>query len=260
MDFLIIITIIIIFILIYSVRINLIIWYNDVQLEHIYRNINLSKLLNNNYCENYSSKTTSIAFITYENRKEKYIDLHDRNIYDYCMLYGYDYIRLDKSYDDISPYWYKIKCVKNMLDSNNWKYIIWLDSDTFINNFNIDIGKILNQYNSDIFVASDNHPLYDIVNAGVFVVKNSNIGKKFMEDWIFSYNKLCYTNNSLKGKWAMSCYEQGQLNKLIGDKYHKNTTLLDNNVVSNKGTCDKNTFIIHYYNANPTDREICFSN
>jgi len=202
-----------------------------------------------------------ICFVTFENRKEEYINMHNENVKKYCEKYGYEYVLREQNDTNISPYWYKVFLVRELLDTNKYEYVFWMDSDTIINNFDIDIGKdILNKYDSDIFVASDNTK-YDIVNAGLFVVKNSPIGKSFINHWISLYNpSLCEKKEGgLKGIWALSCYEQGQLNKLLIEQYGKNTTMLEGHIFQNKDICFKNVFIMHYYGANKYKRRNCFS-
>ena len=73
-----------------------------------------------------------------------------------------------------------------------------------------------------------------LTNAGVFAVKNSEIGKNFLVDCINSFNIKCKKpNGELKGTWAATCYEQGIMNILIADKYYKNTTVLTNDIIFN---------------------------
>lgn len=237
---------------------------NDVNLYLIYKKAKLSSLINNNK-KNITELSKpylkyKIAFITFENREEEYINLHDINVKKYCDKWKYDYHRIKENNSNLSPYWYKVLLVSEIIESDKYDYVFWMDSDTIINNFNIDLGEdILHKYNSDIFVASDNIK-YDIVNAGLFVVKNSETGKQFIKDWLNLYLPMCEKGNGkLKGVWAMTCYEQGTLNKLIVDKYNKNTTLLNNNLFKNSVHCDNKDFITHLYANNSHNREKCFS-
>lgn len=149
--------------------------------------------------------------------------------------------------------------VLEALETNKYNYVVWLDSDTIIKNFNIDIGDIFNLFSSDIFVGSDNHSKYGIINAGVFAIANTEIGTTFLFDCINSINIDCANSDgTLKGKWAASCYEQGVMNILIHDKYYLNTTVLTNHIIFNYSVCSDDVFIMHLYGSTPESRVKCF--
>ena len=144
--------------------------------------------------------------------------------------------------------------------SGKYDYVIWMDSDTIIRNKKIDISRILSKFSSDIFIGSDNNPKYDITNAGVFFVKNTQIGIQFLKDCIVSITSTCVKEDgSLKGVWAASCYEQGVINILIADKYSKYTTVLPNEIIFNYNLCSDEVFIMHLYNSSNYDRVNCFN-
>lgn len=236
---------------------------NDAKLYLLYKKARFSSLLNNNkkkiinIMEN--PQKYKICFVTFEDRNEEYIDLHNKNVKKYCDKWGYEYIHVKKNDTSISPYWYKVFLVYDLMKTNKYDYVFWMDSDTVINNFNIDLGEdILEKYDSDIYVASDNIK-YDVVNSGLFIVKNSEIGIRFMEDWIGEYDKICEKGDGyLRGVWAMSCYEQGNLNKLIFEKYSKNTTFLDGNIFQNNNSCFEEVFVMHHYGGKKEKRAECF--
>lgn len=242
---------------------NEIIRQNDIKLQNTYSKATFTKLLDNNKKTieeiNQKPKQLKIAFITFEDRDEEYIKLHHQNVKSYCDKWGYEYIHSSDNTNGTSPYWFKIFLVQKILLTNKYDYVFWMDSDTVINNFNIDLGKdILHLYNSDIFLAPDNMKL-DISNAGLFVIKNSEIGKQFLDDWTNEYLPMCERGNGkLKGRWAMSCYEQGIMNKLIDETYGKYTTFLDKNIFYNKNACLNSVFITHYYGSNKEQRAKCF--
>lgn len=234
---------------------------DDINMLKMYSKIKFTDLNNNNKKNNIGEeeqKKYKIAFLTFENRKEEYIDLHNKNMKKYCDKYGYDYIHISENTTGISPYWYKVFLVKDLFEKN-YDYVFWLDSDTAIMNFNIDLGEdILDKYDSDIFVGSDNIK-YDVVNAGLFIIRNSEIGKKFIDDWIDAYKPYCEKGNgSLRGRWALSCYEQGHLNRLIYEKYSKYTSFLDQSLFQNTNSCFDNVFVMHYYGGDKKKRAECF--
>lgn len=219
----------------------------------------ISKLINNNRIIEPIVKKNKILFITYDNRyKEEYVLIHNYNMKKYTEQYDYEYKFYNRCNDNV--YWCKIFMVLDALKKNKYDYVIWLDSDTVIKNFDIDIGEIFNKFSSDIFIGSDNNSSYDITNAGVFVVKNTKIGINFLNDCINYVSDKCINDDgSLKGKWAASCYEQGVMNILIADKYSKNTTILTNDIIFNYNVCSDDVFIMHLYASPSNYRVRCFN-
>ena len=218
----------------------------------------LTTLINNNLIEKPLNKKNKILFITYDNRKkEDYIKIHNHNITAYTKKWGYEYKFYNNCNENV--YWCKIYMVLDALNKNIYDYVVWMDSDTVIKNFDIDIGNVLNRFSSDIFIGSDNNPKYDITNSGVFIVKNSTTGINFLNDCINEVSNKCINNDgSLKGMWAASCYEQGIINLVIADKYQQYTTILTNKFIFNYNKCSNDVFIMHLYASSPSYRKKCF--
>ena len=217
-----------------------------------------TNIINNNKLTIPNNKKNKILFVTFENRKKEYIDIHNQNISMYSTKWGHTYKFITNC--DHNVYWCKIKIVLDELSNGDYDYVIWLDSDTVIKKHNIDISNILNQYNSDIFVGSDNNKIFNLINAGVFIIKNSDIGKQFLQDCINSVKNICFNKDgSLKGIWAASCYEQGQMNLIIANKYVKHTTILPNDYILNSSKCNDNTLIMHLYGGSDDARKECLA-
>lgn len=218
----------------------------------------ISKLINNNRLDKPKKIKNKILFITYDNRyQEEYVKIHNYNIKKYTDKYDYEYKFYNRCNDNV--YWCKIFMVLDALKKNKYDYVIWLDSDTIIKNFDIDIGNVLNKFSSDIFIGSDNNNLYDITNAGVFIVANTEIGINFLNDCIEYVSDKCLNKDgTLKGVWAASCYEQGVMNILIADKYFKYTTILTNDIIFNYNVCSDDVFIMHLYASSSNYRVRCF--
>lgn len=220
-------------------------------------------LKNKNLLDKPLEKKNKVAIITFENRnKEEYIEIHNKNILEYCKKWGYDYLFYDKC--EYNVYWCKMYYVLNALKSGKYDYVLWMDSDTIIKNKNISIDLIVNKYSSDIFVSCDNG--LAAFCAGVFIIKNSNIGITYIEDCIKSQQKNCIIKNTnkLRGIWAGLCYEQGIMNMLIFDKYYNYTTCLPSHIIhngrltENNNICDIDTFILHLYITPSNLRTKCF--
>jgi hypothetical protein len=227
-----------------------------------YKKFNKSKkidsLINVNKLKSSEKKKNRILFVTFDNRKnQEYVKIHNSNIEEYVNKFGYEY----KFYTtcDKNVYWCKIHFVLEALETNQYDYVVWLDSDTVIKKFDIDIGDIFNMFSSDIFVGSDNHTRYGIINAGVFAIANTEIGTGFLYECINYINTDCFNaDGTLKGRWAGTCYEQGVMNILIHDKYYPNTTVLTNRVIFNYNVCSDDVFIMHLYGSTPESRIKCF--
>jgi len=181
-------------------------------------------------------KKRKIAFLTTEDRDFDYIKLHDRSFERYCQKNGYEYIRLDNCEKSVATtYWCKIYKVKELLFSNKYDYVVWVDSDTIISNKDVSVDSLISKYGEkdiiiglDIFIGS----LIGIRSycAGVFFIKNSEVGKQFINDCIDHINDhpKCIVDSKEQGVWAGVCYEQGAMNKLLKGKYSE-YTYVDNN-------------------------------
>lgn len=223
------------------------------------------------YCEklrlikenNYPSK--KILIVTLETRKSDMLNIHNANINNYCKDKGYDYIFLDNYENelDLPIYWKKIQVMKDLLTNYKvYDYIMWMDSDTLILDPDIKIDNILKD--KSIYIGKD-YQLYDL-NAGVFIIKNDNIGNMFIEDCIKTYinREECKDNNgkySLNSEWSGKCYEQGIMIELIKTKYEKNTTILEPYIIWNWNSPVSNVFILHLWGGkgnNQNKREYAF--
>lgn len=223
-----------------------------------YKSTKMNDLTNNNKLTSIKNKKNKILFITFDNRETNdYVKIHNSNINDYVKKFGYEYKYINNC--DKNVYWCKIHLVLEALETNKYDYVVWMDSDTVIKNFDIDIGDIFNMFSSDIFIGFDNHSKYNITNAGVFAISNSDTGKNFLSECINYVWDGCFNDDgSLKGNWAASCYEQGVMNILINDKYYLYTTVLTNKVIFNFDICNNDVFIMHLYASSPEKRVACF--
>lgn len=250
--------IVLIIMLVYIVTDTSIIRYNDNKYFEKFRSKLISKLKHSNKLDIPVNKKNKILIITYDNRPNlSYIKLHNKNLYEYAIKWNYEYKFYDKC--KYNNYWCKIYMVLQGLNTGLYDYVMWMDSDTFIFNQNISLSDVFNKFSSDIFIGSDNNPTYDLTNAGVFAIKNSPVGKAFLNECIDSFSIRCKkSNGELRGRWAATCYEQGIMNLLIADKYYKNTTVLTNDLIFNYNKCNNNVFIMHLYASSDKYRTKCF--
>jgi len=238
---------------------NIYVWLRDMHLLYNYRTLNIVEILQNNNKKIIpKNKKNKILIITYDNRNDDYIQLHNANFINYCNKWGIDYEYYDKC--NLNVYWCKMYMLNKSIDK--YDYVMWCDSDTIIKNDDIDLNDIINQYDADIIMSDDNVNVVKRTNAGIFIIKNSIIGKQFLQDCIKTYEerkKHCYVNNNkLNGIWALSCYEQGVMDELLFKKYMKYASLVPVNLFHNSGVCNDEIFLMHNYGTNSENRKKCF--
>ncbi len=261
---------IIFIIILYILIINYVIieiYINDIYLI-IKRQFFYSYSENNNLIpdtENNKKDTNNIKIliISFDNRKNfKFIELHNKNIINYCKIWKnieYEFADIDNCNESV--YWYKLILMYEKLISNKYDYVMWMDSDTIIAKQNMSLQKLVSSYSSDIFISYNNGIFQkNILCAGVFIVKNSDIGKNFVKDCIDLYKKsTCKkSNNKLHGIYGHMCYEEGVMNYFIYEKYLKYTTVLEPNIINNIDSCNKDSFILHYYGLSNDKLVSCF--
>jgi hypothetical protein len=218
------------------------------------KKINDNLTINNvNKINEINKSDNKIIILSFDNRTNiNYIEDHNKNIENYCkkwknVEYQFSY------YTNKNPYWNKLYLVLEKLLTNNYNYVMWMDTDSMFVNQDIDITNILLLFNSDIFIGHDNdyNNCENVLNAGVFIIKNSINGINFLKEAIayFEDSKCLNDDNTLKGLYAARCYEQGTINDLIYSKYYKYTTILSTNVIFNTYYCNENdkSFILHNY-------------
>ena len=201
-----------------------------------------------------------IAIVTMETRESEMLLIHNKNLIDYCKLHNYTYIFKNSYENDLKLpiYWKKIQLVNDILEKGEFDYVMWLDSDTLIIDKTIPLEFILDD-NSSIYMGKDKNSKLNL-NAGVFVIKNNNIGRNFLKECIDVYinRDICKDKNgnyALNGKWSGECYEQGIMNELIKTKYFNNFNLLDGHVVLNTETPNTTCFILHLFGGTETNKE-----
>jgi hypothetical protein len=208
------------------------------------------------------NKKNSILIITYDNRSnEPYIIEHNKNYSKYAKKYNLEYKFISKCTKNV--YWCKLYLVYEALISNKYDYVMWVDSDTMILDFNFDLNNLVNSYDCHMLFTDDN--ILNLINAGVFIIKNSDIGKNYIKTCLANDLPECVDikTNKLKGMWASTCYEQGIMN-IILEKYKENNkifTIIPLNIFYNGNNLNdiNNSKILHYYGTTSEERLILFS-
>lgn len=204
------------------------------------------KFISNNY-NPVDYKKRRILILTVENRNLEYINLHNEIMEKYAELNNYSYIHLESCNDhNITVYWCKIYKVLEYLKTGEYDYVFWSDSDTIVTDYSTDIDTYISKFGEkDIIIGIDGgYSLFDgiinILNSGLFLIKNSEKGIQFLEDCINDINNKdeCIKDGKEQGFYSLGCYEQGIMNELIKNKYSEfvyvdySKQLIDN--ISNK--------------------------
>lgn len=110
------------------------------------------------------------------------LDLTWPNKEAYAKKYGYHLVDGSRHIDTSRPpAWSKIKAVKHLLDNEHCDWVMWTDADTVIMNSEVRIQDFLPaDTTKHMLVGSDKGGGY---NSGVFVFRNSDWSKHFLDEW-----------------------------------------------------------------------------
>ena len=197
---------------------------------------------------------SKIAIITLETRDLNLLPFHNKNVKDYCNNNNYDYFFF-KNYEnelELPIYWKKIQLVKEFLETTQYDYVVWMDSDTIICKPDIRLEQIILPDKS-IYIGNHFPSIISHYNAGFFIIQNNHIGRQFLSDCIATYldSEECLVDGklSLPGKWSGSCYEQGIMNKLLATTYNDDFHFLEYAFVVNSEFPITDTFVLHLFSG-----------
>ncbi len=144
-----------------------------------------------------------------------YVDYYAKytsvNMRCYCNRYGYDFVCQEGSIDKSRyPTWSKVKLVENLLNEiegggNKYDWVMWIDSDAVITNKNIKIEEIIGSYGDLDFIVAKEDCCELTINAGVFLVKNTEWSKNFLKKW---YAQTQYLNTGWLDNSALIYLQQ----------------------------------------------------
>jgi hypothetical protein len=141
------------------------------------------------------------AVVQYEDRDDIILnELMDINRNICNNVREFNYIRDTEIYN-LPPWWIKVKIVLDLLHNNQGIYdgVVWLDSDAVINRSQ-DLLELCKT--TKVFLHSGETPFTHFC-AGVWFVKNTDIGRSLMTKWFDTYTQYSssfwiYENN----KWT----------------------------------------------------------
>ena len=177
------------------------------------------------------------SIVQYDNREitenhKKFMEINK----EYCKKHNYSYKFFNYKDETLPVYWLKVKIVKELLNTDEYEGILWLDTDAVIKN----TDKTLDSFgdtNTAFIMSNDQYPMeHDDLNkypfnAGCWIVKNNNNGKLILSDWLNTYNPNSWKKND-KGNLRTNTsyggdeYEQGMFVNKILPKYKDNILIL----------------------------------
>lgn len=111
-----------------------------------------------------------------------------KNKQDYARLHGYDfYVSTAQTSPLLSGAWNKVALILELVETSQYEWIVWIDSDSLIMNVLFEIPwKKYEGY--DLVMWGQEKELYEIGNAhmglntGVFLVRNTEWSKSFLRE------------------------------------------------------------------------------
>jgi hypothetical protein len=203
---------------------------------------------------------SDIAFVTlYTPNISDFSYYSEVALIEYCNKYNYGYYIYNEALSNDIEHgcWNKIPAIQKHL--NNHKYLIWIDSDAIINDFNIDIKQFIKyNENKSVIVSHDinskrNRPFF---NSGVMIIKNNDFSNKVLHNTWNSDVKHGYTNVGdqviLRNEICKLCkkdnidniYSENKHIKVYPERTFNSYPRLNKNKYHNKMVYKD--FIIHY--------------
>lgn len=217
--------------------------------------------------KNKHQRKNKVCIISADNRISEDITLLKNINQKYCDINGYDFKFYDNDditkvndngcslYQSYPPYWWKVKMVYDMMINSDYDYLMWIDSDACFHNHTISVESLFQK--NKIFIMSKDNPKYTSqFNAGIWMVKNNKIGKRFMKSWLNKYepSRWYRKNNSwvckyhfLPCAWSGFYYEQGAGYHLMNSsEYSPYILQLSNKILQGYQKPTKNSYTIHF--------------
>lgn len=172
-------------------------------------------------------------------------DISYPTIEKYCQFWNFSCERFNIKNFNRPASWYKISLLINEIDSNQFDYIMWVDSDAIIYNQNFDLRSLL-RADKDFYLSKD----LNNFNCGVFIIKCSDFSKSILE-------KIDSMSEYVNHIW----WEQGAFIELFESNFNNiqdKVQIVDQNILNaydyrfygesefHLGQYNKNSFVVHF--------------
>ena len=131
------------------------------------------------------NENSDICFIFFYTKNiEDYAKHSLHNVKNYCNKHGYALQSFSEKFnDEVYPCWNKVCSILKLLPK--YKYIVWIDCDAIIVNFDKKIEHFINKDPSkDIYMCHDIDINKECINSGVLIIKNTDwTNKLFKKVW-----------------------------------------------------------------------------
>jgi hypothetical protein len=127
---------------------------------------------------------------------------------------------------------------------------MWFDSDAIVNLTHFPMNVLIDSAPTRSVWIGHNHDNKNVLCAGVFLVKNNHIGRKFIKrciDVCMSRKYFQQGKNGMTRKYAVLEYEQGVMDKVAGERAYENQIARAAPSFIRNGPVSHDSFILHYY-------------
>jgi hypothetical protein len=181
----------------------------------------------------------------------------------YCDEKGYTYFcekdnnKIQKALIDRAYTWYKPLLIEEIIETLNPEYVLFLDIDAVVSDFNQNIEDFIDSNYSMIFTQDVGH--HSAMNAGVFILKNNDWSKKFLRTWYESADTFTPEDSRDLPIMEQNFRKVGYFKQALWHDQTCLTTLYENNkdvsdninIISsrylNHNTYNEENFIFHAY-------------
>ena len=120
----------------------------------------------------------------YDGNVSEYGDIYLEINKAYCNKHNYDIIKSNRrTYKDRTPTWERFPLLLSYIEK--YDYVVWIDADAFFYQSAPPLEDIINRYEKDILLSMDvdGHLVPDAINAGVFILKNTEQVVSILTKW-----------------------------------------------------------------------------
>ena len=215
-----------------------------------------------------------VALLQIEDRHDTVLDSFMDHNKTYCKKHDIHYVRLEKPYENVCPYWRKIFVLRDMMNTGRFDSVLWMDSDAYVFDTDKDIREFLYDHPGKSMIISPDPPFGIWISkfmAAVFLVNNTDISKTIMNEWCSIYDPTAWVNEN--GKWkchksglyaSSTYYEQGAfVRNIMSNPLYASAIYTVPSRVFHEIECPPRDgcFSVHLPRAlGLTIREVCFKN